>query len=71
VTRSKILAAGKTESYATLRDARRERPRGCRAAEQRDEVAPFHDVTKIVGYILSRMTRFPLVLFSLRPIIFW
>jgi hypothetical protein len=35
---------------------------GCKASQ---------DVTKIVGYILSRMTRFPLVLFSLRPIIFW
>src|SRR5262245_35731359 len=25
--------------------ARRERPRGCRAAEQRDELAPFHSIT--------------------------
>jgi len=25
--------------------ARRERPRGCRAAEQRDELAPLHSIT--------------------------
>src|SRR5262249_35482945 len=31
-------------ALALLR-ARRERPRRCRAAEQRDEVAPFHSIT--------------------------
>jgi hypothetical protein len=31
-------------AFALLR-ARRERPRGCRATEQRDELAPFHSIT--------------------------
>src|SRR5262245_6679920 len=32
-------------NFSALLRARRERPRGCRAAEQRDEIAPFHSIT--------------------------
>jgi hypothetical protein len=32
-----------------LLGARRERPRGCQAAEQRDELAPLHSFNHLVG----------------------
>src|SRR5262249_17938111 len=36
--------------------ARRERPRGCRAADQRDELAPRHSITSSTRPIIGRGT---------------
>src|SRR5262245_6983103 len=45
IVRGDIREHGDAPRAFALLPARRERPRGCRAAEERDELAPLHSIT--------------------------
>jgi hypothetical protein len=51
-----------SEHPLALLRARRERPRGCRAAKKRDEIATFHSITSSARRWRSKGTSRPSVL---------
>src|SRR5262249_15392623 len=59
--------ANPPHSVALLR-ARRERPRDCRAADERDELAPPHSITSVASNCIELGTSMPSVLAVLKLI---